>query len=127
MAVEVGLRRTPLPRLAARLGVPLGLEPRPRPGASERASAPAAYEVRRAVAATTFVLRRWPTGDTCLRRSLVTGHLLRTREPQLRLGVGPGQPSPVAHAWVELPDGRCIGGPSVGMRPLMDKGSSPTT
>jgi hypothetical protein len=123
-AVEVGLHRTPLPRLAARLGVPLGLDASPDRHGFQSETQFGTDEVRRAMAATAFVLRRWPAHDTCLRRSLVTGHLLRAKGPQLRLGVGPGEPGPVAHAWIELPGGTCIAGPSEGMLPLLAKGAS---
>ena len=123
MVVEVGLRRLPLTRLAACLGVPLGLEPTPEPDSPAGGQEPGTADVRRAAAATRLVLRRWPAGDTCLRRALVTGHLLRAGRPRLRLGVGPGDLGPTAHAWVELADGRSIAGPGEGIRPLLARGS----
>ena len=46
-----------------------------------------------------WVLRRWPFGDTCLRRGLVTGFFLRRRSPVLRLGLM--RDGVTSHAWVE--------------------------
>jgi hypothetical protein len=101
-AVEVGLRFWTLPRLARLLGVPLDLdrtEPATRPVVLPRRTA---WSMR----VVDGVMRRWPWGDTCLRRSLVTGHRLRDLAPVLRLGVrDAARDRPDAHAWLELQDG----------------------
>lgn len=58
------------------------------------------------------VVARWPFGDTCLRRCLVQGHLLRELHPVLR--VGPLQDEDgtlTAHAWIEV-GGRVVGTPA---------------
>jgi coenzyme PQQ synthesis protein D (PqqD) len=113
-AIEVGLRRVPLPRLAALVGMSLvfdapGEAPQPRvDGAGLTAT-----QLRR-VWATDRVYARWPLGDTCLRRALVLGFHLRRGHPRLRIGAGPAPPAGLpptsapeltpplgAHAWVE--------------------------
>lgn len=100
--VEVGLRVARLPRLAAWLGAPLGLEQEsplmPAGGATARLSA----TERRRLRAAWRVLRHWPFGDTCLRRALVGGHVLRRRKPVLRVGVAKVEGRIQAHAWLEI-------------------------
>jgi hypothetical protein len=53
----------------------------------------------------------WPLGaGPCLRESLVLGHLVRDREPVLRLGVARHGHRMRAHAWVEI-DGQPVNDP----------------
>ena len=107
--VEVGLRLWPLPKLAARLGVPLSLDT-DRPATVEEASTvDLTARQRLRVVAIDRIFRRWPFGDTCLRRSLVWGHTLRSRSPVLRLGVTRTVNGDIAaHSWLEF-DGLGLG------------------
>lgn len=101
-AVEAGLRVMRLPRLAAWLGTPLRLErespPMPADGGTTRLSA----AERRRLRAARRVLRHWPFGDTCLRRALVSGHVLRRRNPVIRMGVAKVEGRIQVHAWLEI-------------------------
>ncbi|WP_158564002.1 lasso peptide biosynthesis B2 protein [Jiangella anatolica] len=101
VVVELGLRVTTLPRLSAFIGVPLRLDDRP---AVLGAPSPGLLDVRelRALGISERVVRRWPFGDTCLRRALVSGHLLRRRKPALRVGVAKVDGRIQAHAWLEI-------------------------
>jgi hypothetical protein len=102
--VEVGLRTTSLPRLAAILGVPLVLEASEPSGSAAEREADAEFvlppEARRRLAATRRVLRHWPFGDTCLRQALISGQRLRWLEPRLQVGVAKFQGEVRAHAWL---------------------------
>jgi hypothetical protein len=101
-AVELGLRFSTLPRLARMVGVPLDLDH------AEPATGPVVLPRRTAwsMRVVDVVMRSWPWGDTCLRRSLVAGHRLRDLGPVLRLGVREGAlDRPDAHAWLELQGG----------------------
>ncbi|MGH7897503.1 MAG: lasso peptide biosynthesis B2 protein [Candidatus Binatia bacterium] len=114
LAVEAGLRVCSLARLARMLGVTL-IEDPARKGS--RALALNVEELRRLRVAT-LVFRNWPGGGTCLRRSLVVGHVLRRRGPLVRIGVARGEAGRIhAHAWVEI-DGRPLGGDGEGFVPL---------
>lgn len=98
--VEVGLRTTSLPRVCRWLGVRLDLTtPATAVGSSPtlpRWAADSAAVVDR-------VLRRWPMGETCLRRCLVLGHRLRGLDPVLRIGVRRGPAGEfLAHSWLEI-------------------------
>lgn len=105
--VECGLRTTRLPRLCAHLGItlsPLGA-PETAPG-SEPVTAHGAprklftdREVRM-TRATRAVLRRGPFPDTCLRRSLAAGTVLRAHLPELYIGVNKVDGRVSAHAWL---------------------------
>lgn len=99
---EVGLRLLTLATTARLLGVGCdfdsSLPPAPTTILDDEASL--------ASAVTRRVLRRWPTGDTCLRRALTAGHLLRHRSPVLRLGGHARTGTLQAHAWIELADGQ---------------------
>lgn len=105
LRIERGLRHGTLPALTDRLGVPL----------VSSATAPAVEEFtdrlrgpeRRAVRAVRRVLRHWRWGDTCLRRALATGYVLRHRSPALRIGVAKRDGVVTAHAWLEI-DGRTL-------------------
>ena len=103
--VEIGLRRWTLPELARRLRVRLDLTSDPAP-LPEQIVLPSG--VKGSMEAVYGVLRRWPWGDTCLRRALLLGHRLSWLDPTLRIGVrrdGDGEIG--AHAWLEI-GGRCI-------------------
>lgn len=97
--VEAGLRVMALPRLARALGVPLSSSP---PDGEPPSSDPSVLTPpqQRRVWATDVVYRNWPFGDTCLRRALVLGRVLREEQPVLRIGVTRDE-GVLAHAWVE--------------------------
>ncbi|WP_250447386.1 lasso peptide biosynthesis B2 protein, partial [Actinotalea sp. C106] len=48
------------------------------------------------------VLDRGPFNGTCLRQSLLLAHLLRHRDPVLRVGVAKVDGAVRAHAWIEI-------------------------
>lgn len=99
LRVERGLRRGTLPTLADDLGITLDLdsssEPDPVP-----AVLPASTQIT--VRAAERVLRRWPFGDTCLRRCLVLGVVLADLHPVLRIGVKSDGAGFAAHSWLEV-------------------------
>ncbi|WP_448071244.1 lasso peptide biosynthesis B2 protein [Georgenia yuyongxinii] len=103
-AVEVGLRAVTLPRLARVLGTPMNLS---SAGTSSAERASLTRRDRRRAWAADRVLRHWPFGDTCLRRALVLGWLLRHRSPVLRVGVAKVDGEVRAHAWLVI-DGRSL-------------------
>jgi hypothetical protein len=102
---EWGLRYRTLPATARALGVGTHaiqsatqetiVEP-------DRLALPAWAWRRARIAA--IVMRRWPFGDTCLRRALVTGNRLAPLAPQLMIGVHAAEaPQDVeAHAWLRI-------------------------
>jgi hypothetical protein len=100
VVVEVGLRVMPLDRLAKALGTPLST--------STRGSEPSAgdavpdEQVLRHARVVDAVLARAPFGNTCLRRALVLGHLLRGHGPVLRIGAARGSNGAEMHAWLEI-------------------------
>lgn len=97
-AVEVGLRLLSLPNLACRIGVQLesGVDASPQaPRGLLRSEA-------RLLRVAELVFRDWPFGGPCLRRSLVCGFFLRSRQPVLKIGVTRNGGSMTAHAWIEI-------------------------
>lgn len=103
-AIEASLRTSTLPVTCARLGLRLDLEAPTAPPAPLVLQPWARLRVRAAVA----VARRWPAGDTCLRRCLLIGHRLRRLDPVLRMGVRRAPDGTfVAHSWLEI-DGLAI-------------------
>lgn len=108
-AVELGVRAIPISRLGRLLGVPLDLGPSSASVGAEAQTARddlwerLASEEQRGVEAVARVLRRWPFGDgRCLRRSLAVGHVLRRRQPVMRIGVASEDGDLLAHAWIEV-------------------------
>jgi len=95
--VERGLRKDPVPRVAARIGV------RVADGVDGEVRAQMPHDVWRATIAARRVARGRGLRGRCLRESLVVGALCRTRDPVLRIGVrrAPGGEL-LAHAWIEL-------------------------
>jgi hypothetical protein len=119
VVVELLIRWMRLPRLATLTGVTLeAIEEQPssssaRVRLSEKPDGdhPAARSemIGRAVRSTRRVMRRWPFGKgTCLRESLVLGHLLREHSPLLRIGIVSRDKGLLAHAWLEV-DGEAFG------------------
>lgn len=98
--VEIGLRTTRLPRLARLLGVRLGVDAPPSPE-TVPLDPRVRFGIRRAARAIDRVLRRWPFGDTCLRRALILGVLIRRLDPTLLIGVRRDDDAQIAaHAWL---------------------------
>jgi hypothetical protein len=100
--IELSLRKRGLPATAARFGLRLG-------GPSSASAPPVprrplpSWAVRRARLAVAL-MRWWPFGDTCLRKSLVIGNRLADLSPQLFIGVpvSGGQEFTSAHAWLQI-------------------------
>lgn len=107
VVVEIGLRTTTLPRLARVLGVPLGADTDTAPVESPPGRLVLTHRDRVRLRATRRATRRWPFGDTCLRRALVSGRLLRPRRPTLHLGVALVDGDVAAHAWLVM-DGHSL-------------------
>ena len=118
--VEVGLKTRPLPALAERLGTPLAEPDADRTSPAEATSKNFTYKEWIRLRAIDRVLRRWPFGDTCLRRSLVWGHSLRARSPRLQIGVArDGVGTIIAHSWLVFGDEMSLGlDPDVTYLPL---------
>lgn len=102
VAVEVGLRTLKLPVLARIMGVPLKLDGGPSVLPADRADLPLPAWARVRLKVARRVMGRWPFGDTCLRRALVSGQRLRRLRPRLRVGVAKVDDEFRAHAWLEI-------------------------
>lgn len=113
--VELALRRgRPLPTICDRFAVPLGAAI--DVSGLELASMD---EIQHRVRVVVAVARRWPFGDTCLRRCLAIGLLIRTHEPRLHLGVRRNESGEItAHSWLVV-GGRSIDPASAAYAPLM--------
>lgn len=97
---ELGLRTVGLPLLSRVFGTPLStVEDQPRASSATKPLSPAH---RRRVRASLRVMRHWPFGDTCLRQALVAGAMVRSRGPELVLGVAKRDGEIRAHAWLEI-------------------------
>jgi hypothetical protein len=103
VAVELGIRFMPLPRLCRLLGVTLDLTAPVGPPQLE----PLPWWCRPRLAAIERLLRHWPWDATCLRRSLLQADALRSLRPVMRLGIRAGSKPIVAHAWLEV-DGHSL-------------------
>lgn len=110
---ELAVRVVPLPLLARVAGVPLATDA-PHDGDARRLLAP--RDLARLDLAMRVVRAR-PLRATCLRRSLVAGHLLRRYHPRLRLGVAKDSGAVAAHAWIEV-DGMSLDPESAAYRAL---------
>ena len=97
--VHLTVSRTPLPRLAALLGIAIDLDAVSR---AESRVEPLPAWARRRFFLTRAVMRRLPIRNTCLTRSLVTAQRLRPLGPRLRIGVRRSCSVLEAHAWVEI-------------------------
>jgi hypothetical protein len=101
LGIEIGLRTVRVDRVASVLGV------RFLPGGSLTGGdemLPVSNRERRWLRNAARLLRRWPLDSTCLRRSLLTGWVLRGHSPQLVIGVRAENGSIAAHAWIRLGD-----------------------
>ena len=104
LAVEALIRWVPLARLSRMFGTRLNLEPvldlTPPLDPTELS-----VRDRRHLRSARRVTDAWPFGrGTCLRRSLVVGHLIRRLRPTIRLGLVEVADDFTAHAWVEIDD-----------------------
>jgi hypothetical protein len=117
---EVCLQRTELPRVARWLNVPLEEGPATSPTASEALG----LECRRAMMAARLSLRLIHVEPTCLRQSLVAGHLLRSKRPRLRIGAANGPEGFRAHAWLEIDGSRLPNDGADEYTPLSQRGPS---
>jgi hypothetical protein len=106
--VEAALRFLRLPTVARLAGVELRLDGGWRPAPS--GDLPLTPRESRAVELAVSVLRRGPIDDSCLRRSLLVGHLLRRRRPVLEIGVTKRDGVVRAHAWLEVQGATLDGG-----------------
>lgn len=111
VAVEACVRTCSLPRAARWFGATLEFTATvPGREGSKLDLGPAD---RRALSVLARLARRWPLGPrgACLRHSLAAAHVLRARDPRLRLAVGSGKSLELtAHAWIEV-DGTAITDP----------------
>jgi hypothetical protein len=99
--VELGLSMSTLPRLTKLFGIRLAGEANDEPTGQAPEVAPEWF--RRRSAAVHRVLRHWPFGDTCLRRSLVLGQRIRRLDPVLVIGVRHDEHGNLAaHAWLAV-------------------------
>lgn len=104
LGVEVGLRTTRLPTLCRALGISLDLDS----GRSTPGVFVLPRSLERRVGSVLRATRWWPLGDTCLRRCLLLGRVLRADDPVLRIGVRRDEQGTfAAHSWLEL-DGRSL-------------------
>jgi hypothetical protein len=104
LVVELLIRWVPLPRLTRMLGVRLDLSAAPVAQA-EPAVFDLPHNAQLRLRNMTRVVDRWPfCKGPCLRRSLVTAHLLRAYHPAIRLGTAGTGDTLRAHAWVEIDD-----------------------
>ena len=99
--VETGLRRLSLPVLTERLGLQMS-DPRPTDGQVEVSSGLTSWDIARTLRRVGRVSRFWPFGDTCLRRSLVAGAMLRRAHPVLVIGVRKSDGQVLAHSWLRI-------------------------
>jgi len=97
LVVEIGLSISTVPRVTRLLGIR-------NVGDLEVMSAGAAVDVdwiRRRSTQVHRVFRRWPFGNTCLRRALVLGQRIRRLDPLLVIGVRHDEAGRLlAHAWL---------------------------
>ncbi|MFZ0874559.1 MAG: lasso peptide biosynthesis B2 protein [Pseudonocardiaceae bacterium] len=99
--VEIGLSISTLPRLTKLFGIRLAGEGDDEPTGQEPDVAPEWFRGRSA--AVHSVLRHWPFGDTCLRRSLILGQRIRRLDPVLVIGVRHDEHGKLAaHAWLTV-------------------------
>lgn len=104
VAIEASLRSATLPTTCRRLRIRLDLEQGGPPDGTAVLPRWTQVPIHAALA----VARRWPAGDTCLRRCLLVGHRIRELGPVLRIGVRRDEHGAFrAHAWLEI-DGRTL-------------------
>lgn len=107
VCLEMAIRFVPLRALVRAVGV--SLTTTPTSGIADR---PSLTQVEhRRLRWARAIMARWPFGaGTCLRRSLVIGHVVRRLEPTVRIGVARDGEGVGAHAWLEVPGAVNVGG-----------------
>lgn len=99
--VERALRRGGVER-AARIGhVTVRLDGAAAPTMS-LAEVPLSLREREQLDTAWRMLRQPPFNGTCLRRAIVGGYFLRSRNPMLRVGVAKDAGRVTAHSWIEI-------------------------
>jgi len=97
LVVEIGLSISTVPRVARLLGIRIASDTAAVPSGT----VPDAEWIHRRSVEVHRVLRRWPFGNTCLRRALVLGQRIRRLDPVLVIGVRHDEASQLsAHAWL---------------------------
>ena len=113
LAVDACLRiGVSLPFLAHRCSVTLAIDGGGVPLPAGATGCRLTVAERRRLSMIDAIAARWSFGaGPCLRRALVAGWVLRHHNPRLRLGANTDshRSGALAHAWVELPDGRTVG------------------
>lgn len=96
--IERSLAREPLDRTTERFGVRLSFD------APARVTGDISFDEREAadIRIALRVISHRPFNGTCLRRALVMGDILRSRDPLLRVGVAKEGGRVQAHAWIEI-------------------------
>lgn len=94
--IEWSLRRESLPRTARRARVRLLEQTTVEPPSTLHPS------IAHRMAIVDSVYRRWPFGDTCLRRAMVLGHRLAWLHPEIVVGARIDGGRVTAHAWVRV-------------------------
>ena len=102
IGIEIGVRTARVDRVASLLQVRF-LSGGALLGGDEML--PVSERDRRWLRNSARLLRRWPLDATCLRRSLLTGWVLRRHAPVLVIGVRSEAGQIAAHAWIRL--GEC--------------------
>lgn len=99
VGIEALLHTMPLPKLCRTLGI--RVQPDASPGSESSSEPGRSAQVLRVAHAVRRAYTKGPLPDSCLRRCLCAGFLLRRFQPRLVLGVR-NQPQLEAHAWLEL-------------------------
>lgn len=117
--IEIGLRKTTLSHISRICGIRVQVDGKHgRPGTA--AEIVLSNQERRQLDFAGRVLRRGPFQDTCLRRAMLAGRVLRHRDHAVRIGVRKVDGAVKAHAWLEL-DGVSLDPDAVDFyRPLLD-------
>lgn len=115
LRVELALRRHGLEAVCEMVGVHLDLGVDETPEPTDRRLPSSA---RVSFWAVDQVMRRWPWGDTCLRRCLVLGQRIRRMDPVVRIGVRTtGDGSFAVHSWLQV-NGRALDSGAGAFHPL---------
>ncbi len=129
LGIEAAIRFRPVDEIARTIGVPLDSNPsRNSQDLGELDFAGLTSREVLLLDALEWVLRYWVTDATCLRQALVSGWVLRRRNPSLEIGLI-DQDDVIAHAWI-IVDGATLGALG-GLRgfqslPDVEEGADPT-
>ncbi|MGH7820830.1 MAG: lasso peptide biosynthesis B2 protein [Candidatus Binatia bacterium] len=98
LVIEGGLRLLPFPTLMRLLGISMNLTRSSTPSGPPVWSHAELTWIR----AVERLFRHWPLQGGCLRRSLLLGSGLKSRQPVLHIGVARSGGSVEAHAWLDV-------------------------